>query len=151
MKPNKKDILKDFSLRNTSCREDILQVFLNKNFALSHSDIEEEMRDNFDRVTVYRTLKTFLEKGIIHKVLDDEGTTKYALCKEACAHHGHHHEHVHFKCIECGLTNCLEELQIPVLKLPEGYSRLETNLLVQGICQVCNHKHLGKVSSLHIT
>jgi Fur family ferric uptake transcriptional regulator len=140
MKPEKKDILKEFALRNTHCREDILQVFLNKNFALSHADIEEEMRDNFDRVTVYRTLKTFLEKGIIHKVLDDEGTTKYALCKEACDHHEHHHEHVHFKCVECGLTNCLEDIQIPVLQLPTGYSRLETNLLVQGICQVCNHK-----------
>jgi Fur family transcriptional regulator, ferric uptake regulator len=105
MQPDKKSILKEFSLRNTSCREEILQVFLNKNFALSHADIENKLSENFDRVTIYRTLKTFLDKGIIHKVLDDEGTTKYALCKEACAHHEHHHEHVHFKCIQCGLTN----------------------------------------------
>jgi Fur family transcriptional regulator, ferric uptake regulator len=140
MQPDKKSILKEFSLRNTSCREEILQVFLNKNFALSHADIENKLSENFDRVTIYRTLKTFLDKGIIHKVLDDEGTTKYALCKEACAHHEHHHEHVHFKCIQCGLTNCLEDIQIPLLQLPDGYSRIETNLLVQGICQLCNRK-----------
>ena len=139
MDPDKKTILKGFSLRNTNCREDILAVFLEKDFALSHADIEERMSEGFDRVTVYRTLKTFLDKGIIHKVLDDEGTTKYARCKD-CRQLEHRHEHVHFKCVRCGLTNCLENTQIPVLQLPEGYQRLEINLLVQGICQLCSRQ-----------
>lgn len=138
MKLDKKALFKEFSLRNTACRESILDAFIEKEFALSHTDIEAKMPIDFDRVTVYRTLKTFLDKGIIHKVLDDEGTTKYALCKEACSHHEHHHEHLHFKCIRCGLTNCFENIQIPILSLPEGYSRLETNLLIQGVCQSCN-------------
>ena len=35
-----------------------------------------------DRITIYRTLKTFEEKGIVHGI--EEGTTevKYALCQE---------------------------------------------------------------------
>lgn len=140
MNITKKEILKEHSLRHTSCREDILDVFIQKEYALSHADIEEKMSENFDRVTVYRTLKTFLDKGIIHKVLDDEGTTKYALCKEKCSHTQHHHEHVHFKCVQCGQTNCLDNTQIPILHLPEGYNAIEINLLVQGICQECNHK-----------
>jgi Fur family transcriptional regulator, ferric uptake regulator len=138
-----KTLLKDFDLRHTSCREEILALFLNKKFALSHADIESGIPDEFDRVTVYRTLKTFLEKGIIHKVLDDAGTTKYALCKDSCQHDEHHHEHVHFKCVECGQTNCLDAVQIPTIKLPEGYNTLETSLLVQGTCQVCNQR-VGK-------
>ncbi len=140
MRKQVKHILKDFDLRTTSSREEILELFLKRAFALSHADIEATMHEGFDRVTVYRTLKTFLDKGIIHKVLDDEGVTKYALCKERCSHNEHHHEHVHFKCVECGLTNCLENVQIPVINLPTGYNLLETNLLVQGICQGCNSK-----------
>jgi Fur family ferric uptake transcriptional regulator len=135
-----KSILKEYDLRNTSCREEILDVFLQRDFALSHADIESSVHEDFDRVTVYRTLKTFLDKGLIHKVLDDEGVTKYALCKERCTHTEHHHEHVHFKCIECGLTNCLDNVQIPAIALPAGYKLAESSLLMQGICQMCNQK-----------
>ncbi|QHT66043.1 transcriptional repressor [Rhodocytophaga rosea] len=135
-----KNILKEYDLRNTSCREEILDLFLQRNFALSHADIESTIHEDFDRVTVYRTLKTFLDKGLIHKVLDDEGVTKYALCKEKCSHTEHHHEHVHFKCMTCGLTNCLDSVLIPSISLPAGYSLSETSLLVQGTCQDCNQK-----------
>lgn len=135
-----KTILKDFSLRLTDCREEVLDAFYTQNHALAHSDLEEQLAERFDRVTLYRTLKTFLEKGIIHKVLDDEGGTKYALCKDNChtPDHQHHHDHVHFKCSVCGQTTCLDKVHIPAFELPLGYQRLETNLLVQGVCPLCN-------------
>ena len=85
-------LLKDFNLRSTPNRQEILHLFLRKNYALSHGDIEKEIDNSLDRVTVYRTLKTFLDKGLIHKVLDDEGALKYALCNEACTTAGHHHD-----------------------------------------------------------
>src|SRR3954462_8922838 len=95
-------LLKTFRLRATPSRQEILHLFLNKDYALSHGDIEKEIHNDLDRVTVYRTLKTFLDRGLIHKVLDDEGSLKYALCNDACTNtHGHHHDHVHFKCTEC--------------------------------------------------
>lgn len=130
-------LLRDFNLRATPNREEILQLFLHKNYALSHGDIEKEIANSLDRVTVYRTLKTFLDKGLIHKVLDDEGSLKYALCKEACNTAEHHHDHVHFKCTKCGQTMCLN-IDVPPLKLPKGYIANETNLLVQGTCEKCN-------------
>ena len=91
----------------------------------------------FDRVTVYRTLKSFLERGVIHKVLDDGGALKYALCNEHCQEEAHHHDHVHFKCTQCGETNCLEEVEVPGVKLPKGYISEEVNLLIRGTCQKC--------------
>lgn len=129
-------ILKDFKLRSTPSRASILEAFLNHNFALSHGDVEKEVPATFDRVTVYRTLKTFLDKGLIHKVLDDEGGIKYALCNEACSTAHHHHDHVHFKCTQCGQTNCLQ-IEIPGIKLPKGYQAKELNLLIQGVCEKC--------------
>jgi|SRR5690606_5217782 len=129
-------LLKSFNLRSTPTRLEILHLFLRKDYALSHSDIESEIADDIDRVTVYRTLRTFHDHGLIHKVLDDGGTLKYALCTEACSATEHRHEHVHFKCSVCGQTNCLET-EIPTVKLPAGYEAKEFNLLIQGVCPHC--------------
>lgn len=130
------EILKDNQLRVTSCRRDVLQTFLKRKIALSHADLEEALKENYDRVTIYRTLKTFLDSDLIHKVLDDSGATKYALCIHDVD--AHDHEHVHFKCLKCGQTNCIEEISLPVIQLPNGYIGKEMNLLVQGICKNCS-------------
>lgn len=130
-------LLKTFRLRSTPNRQEILHLFLEKNYALSHNDIEKAVQNSLDRVTVYRTLKTFLDKGLIHKVLDDEGSLKYALCNDACTTVEHHHDHVHFKCTKCGQTNCLY-IDVPPVKLPKGYKPNEFNLLIQGVCQQCS-------------
>ena len=129
-------LFKEFRLRSTPSRQEILHLFLKREYALSHGDIEKEISNDLDRVTVYRTLKTFLDKGLIHKVLDDAGTLKYALCTDACAGSIHHHNHVHFKCTTCGQTNCLD-IEIPSIRLPKGYRASEQDFLVQGVCQGC--------------
>lgn len=130
-------LLKTHSLRSTPNRQTILHLFLQTEHALSHTDIEREISDNLDRVTIYRTLKTFLNKGLIHKVLDNEGSMKYALCNDPCTSVNHRHDHVHFKCLKCGQTNCLE-IEIPDIKLPASYQKEEVNVLVQGICDQCS-------------
>jgi Fur family ferric uptake transcriptional regulator len=130
-------LLKTFKMRSTPSRQEILLLFLRRNYALSHGDIEKEISNSLDRVTVYRTLKTFLDKGLIHKVLDDQGSLKYALCNEACTAADHHHDHVHFKCTNCGQTNCLN-VEVPGFKLPGGYRPQEINVLIQGVCERCS-------------
>jgi Fur family ferric uptake transcriptional regulator len=137
MRSPDEQILKAFQLRSTAGRSDILRLFLQRGYALSYSDIEKELSSTYDRVTVYRTLKTFLDKGLVHKVLDNEGGLKYALCKEHCSYTEHHHEHTHFKCIRCGHTECIANAQIPEVVLPKGYLPREFNLLIQGICPKC--------------
>lgn len=130
-------LLKSFRLRSTPARQEVLHLFLRKDYALSHSDIEREIADDIDRVTVYRTLKTFTDRGLIHKVLDDGGSLKYALCSEACSATHHRHDHVHFKCTHCGQTICLE-VDIPTVKLPQGFQAREVNVLIQGSCRNCS-------------
>jgi Fur family transcriptional regulator, ferric uptake regulator len=135
-----KDILNTFGLRHTDTREHIISVFSSKTSALSQADIENLLPSPFDRITVYRTLKTFLDKGVVHKVLDDQGGLKYALCKENCSQGHHHHEHLHFKCTICSQTTCLDNSHIPTMTLPKGFKKNEINILVQGICPNCNIK-----------
>ena len=139
MSASARQTLKMHDLRHTGCREDILLAFQKQATALSHGDLEQTLPDRYDRVTIYRTLKTFVEKGIVHKVLDEEGL-RYALCKAACAAPNHQHDHVHFKCVACGQTTCLENIHIPKVMLPEGYATQEINLLVQGICAACGEQ-----------
>ena len=138
-------ILKNHHLRVTESRNAILGIFFREGVALSESEIEHSLIHGCDRATIYRTLSTFLDKGILHKVLDDSGAMKYALCSPGC-HEGetHKHDHVHFKCNECGTTSCIEQVKIPQLELPKGYNISEINILLQGICPACmnnNHYH----------
>jgi len=58
------EILSSYSLRNTNSRKDILEVFLKEGKALSQKNIEDTISGECDRVTIYRTLSTFLDKGI---------------------------------------------------------------------------------------
>ncbi len=132
-------ILKSYHLRCTASRSDILELFAQKDMALSEPEIEEEMYGRCDRVTIYRTLATFLDKGILHKVLDDAGAAKYALCADNCQQSTYHsHNHVHFKCYRCEKTTCIEEVSIPAINLPQGYLLEEMNMLLQGVCGACN-------------
>lgn len=135
-----RDLLRQYGLRHTQNRADILSIFLNQEIALSGREVEERLQARCDRVTVYRTLSTFLEKGILHKVLSNVGAMKYALCSIECHNQAHRHDHVHFKCVSCGQTACLEAVPIPEVSLPTGYHLQEVNVLLEGVCPACREE-----------
>lgn len=131
------DILKSNHLSNTDSRREILQVFLRSRSALAHHDIEKKTSEKFDRVTVYRTLQTFIDKGIVHTIPTSDNAVKYALCREECSEGHHHDNHIHFVCDSCGNTTCLDETAIPQIKLPQGYRQEKVNVIVNGVCKTC--------------
>ena len=57
-------LLKHHDLRLTQVRKEVLSVFLKKEQALSQSDIEENV-GQIDRITLYRTLRSFEDNGLI--------------------------------------------------------------------------------------
>jgi Fur family ferric uptake transcriptional regulator len=131
------DILRKHSLSNTDCRRAILEVFLQSKNALAHHDMEDKTGERFDRVTIYRTLQTFIDKGIVHTIPTPDNSVKYALCREQCSEGHHHDNHIHFICEICGKTTCLDEINIPVIPLPTGYSTSQVNVVVNGTCSGC--------------
>jgi len=133
-----KDILKRNNLSVTGSREKILSLFLNQQGALAHGDIEKKAGEKFDRVTVYRTLQTFLEKGIIHAIPTADNSIRYALCKDDCSEGHHHDHHVHFVCTTCSNTYCLDDVVTPEVKLPKGYVSSQIEVVVEGVCKVCS-------------
>ncbi|GGH74702.1 MAG: transcriptional repressor [Bacteroidetes bacterium] len=130
------DILKSHGLRSTEIRREVINQLLNVGKAITHQDMETAM-PKADRVTLYRTLTSLQEAGIIHQVVDDETVKKYALCGGGCSQDHHHDNHVHFKCTSCGDTRCLENVVIPAVNLPKGYVMESEDLLVQGVCPEC--------------
>lgn len=132
-------ILSDKKLRITQSRKAVIDSFLANRHALSQPDLEKLLENSCDRVTIYRILDSFMQHGILHKVPDLEGTQKFALC-DSCSDHHHHDEHLHFKCTNCGKTECLDEIPMPQIKLPSGYQVDEWNMLLQGVCGECGQK-----------
>jgi Fur family ferric uptake transcriptional regulator len=131
------NILKRNQLSVTDSRKKILELFKGNNGALAHSDIEKRTGEKFDRVTIYRTLQTFVEKGIIHTIPTPDNSVLYALCKDECTTGHHHDNHVHFLCDKCNVTYCLDSVVTPEVKLPAGFKPNLIDVVVTGICKNC--------------
>jgi len=130
-------VLRRNNLSITESRKKILSLFLSAPDALAHGDIEKKAGEKFDRVTVYRTLQTFVEKGMIHTIPTAENGVLYALCK-ACTEGHHHDDHVHFVCTNCNSTICLDNVVSPKIDLPNGYVAQDVQVVINGVCKSCN-------------
>ncbi|MBK7884995.1 MAG: transcriptional repressor [Chitinophagaceae bacterium] len=130
-------ILKKNGLSITEGRVKILNLFIKNDGALAHADIEKNTGAAFDRVTVYRTLQTFVDKGIVHHVPTTDNSILYALCKDDCEAGHHHDNHVHFICDQCNKTICLDEVIVPNVKLPKDFNSNRSEMVVHGVCGEC--------------
>ena len=129
-------VLINKGIKPTAMRLVVLDFLLAQTSALSLTDIELSM-DRTDRVTLYRTIRTFEEHGIVHRIEDGSGITKFALCQPGCDTEGHHDLHVHFYCVKCKETHCLPKTLIPEIQLPKSYQLEGVELLAKGICKNC--------------
>jgi Fur family ferric uptake transcriptional regulator len=138
--PNKfEHLLDQHHLKKTAPRLKVLSMMADKETATSQPDLESLMND-VDRVTLYRILNVFEEKGIIHKVFDLNGTANYAICTSNCQEHRHHDEHLHFNCTQCNNVFCLNDLSLPVFDLPPGFKVDGFTLYASGLCPDCSKK-----------
>ena len=137
------DLLNKHHLKKTTPRLRVLSMMSSRNTATSQPDLENMMND-IDRVTLYRILNAFEEKGIIHKVFDLDGTANYALCSSNCDEGHHHDEHLHFNCTNCKNVYCLDELHLPAIKLPNGFEPTGFTLYATGLCPKCSKKAIKK-------
>lgn len=130
-------LLASHRLRTTPVRLAILQVLVDSPFALSAHEIELLLPPPTDRITLYRTLKLFEAKGLIHQVLDPTNVIRYAACSIECSAHGHFDNHVHFKCTSCQRIYCLRQVPIPSVSLPYLFEAHTRDYLLVGTCRTC--------------
>ncbi|PAW93847.1 Fur family transcriptional regulator [Mucilaginibacter sp. MD40] len=139
------ELLDKHHLKKTGARLRVLSMMYSKNTATSQPDLESVMSD-IDRVTLYRILNVFEEKGIIHKVFDLNGTANYAVCHADCGENHHHDEHLHFNCTNCKNVYCLDDLHMPRLNLPEGFKADSFTLYASGLCPKCSKKNASSIN-----
>ena len=123
-------------IKPTAMRILVLKHLLEKQAVTSLTDLESFF-ENTDKSTLFRTLKKFSEKKLIHKIDDGTGIIKYGLCEENCNCEPED-QHVHFHCTRCEDTYCLNYIKIPDLKIPEGFEGQSVNMVISGICSNCN-------------
>jgi len=99
----------------------------------------EQHFNKSDRTTLYRTLKTFEDKGLVHEIHDLSGSAKYALCADDCSCTYPDDVHVHFYCNSCKKTFCFPDRPVPSISLPEEYQPLSGDFVINGICPACRN------------
>ena len=98
----------------------------------------EAMIDSIDKSGVFRTLMLFREHHLVH-VIQDGDSVRYELC-QSCSDEDDEDTHIHFHCEICHKTYCLEDIPVPPVYLPEGYSGHSASYIVSGICPSCSRK-----------
>ena len=81
----------------TNQRKVILDAMLNLRHHVSLEELRIEMPQSVGMATLYRTMKLFVEAGIVENLNFDDGVTRYELVSES----GEHHDHL--ICTKCGL------------------------------------------------
>ena len=129
------NLLKSKKLRVTAFRIEVLKAFDSFENAIDLGVLESKLGE-FDRVTLYRTLKIFVEKGLLHEIFIGGESKKYALCTDQCESDNHNHDHLHFLCMKCNETFCLEPDEMPII---EHSSVQITSFEIQakGFCLSC--------------
>ncbi|AXJ01038.1 Fur family transcriptional regulator, ferric uptake regulator [Cyclonatronum proteinivorum] len=140
-----KKILRNADLKITKVRLRVLELLMESKAAMSHAQITDALEGlDLDKVTLYRTLNTFVDVGLAHKVATDERNWLYAIYSEDvhnCAE-GHQHEsaHAHFICEACDKIYCFpfEEKPIDLKKAEQqGFSVRQHEVRLHGTCPVC--------------
>jgi len=120
------------NLRVTPIREEMITLLMNhQGVALSEPEINQMFNHQPDRVSIYRTIRTLLDKMVIHKVICEDGVLKYALSPKANS------EHPHFECTSCGKVLCLNQHGVNSVDVPAGYTAQAIHMLIKGLCPNC--------------
>ena len=130
-------IFKDYGLKKTPFRKELLELFYAARSSLTVEEIKSKVTVSKDKVTIYRALDAFEQNGLIHRVPDKTNLTRYALCQSECNSDQHIHNHAHFICDNCNETFCIQELKPPVNINAKGFHVKKSKLTLEGICSYC--------------
>lgn len=128
-------LLEEHGIRPTANRLLIAQALEEAGRPLSLMELEARL-ETVDKSNISRALALFREARLVH-VLEDAGE---GIRYELCHRHGDHVDddlHVHFYCVRCHRTFCLEGTPVPPVQVPAGYSAQSASYLVRGLCPEC--------------
>jgi len=134
MTPAAPEILRQAGLKITRSRTALLEALSQGHGPHSPEELFDKLdRDLCDLVTVYRTLSSFEEKGLVRRCEFGDGKARYEL------EHADHHHH-HLVCRRCRAVQPLDPCSIEGLEKSlkgSGYSDITHRLEFFGLCPKC--------------
>ena len=130
-----REILRIADLYCTKSRLAILKILMKADKPLNQEQIARRSgKQQFDRVTIYRTLESLLKVGLVHKVFVAERAWHFELAHNCTEHQCH----PHFTCTGCGKTHCLTGMSLPMAKSPhKGFIIQRQQVRLEGLCPAC--------------
>ncbi|GAB7079976.1 Fur family transcriptional regulator [Megalodesulfovibrio paquesii] len=138
-------VLHHAGLDPTPLRVELLHVLAQAHRPVSAREMLDEVRQrhHINKVTLYRNLDLFMERGLISKVHAGEKDNAARYCLR---HGAHDAPHVHFYCKRCGEMECLDELAVRDVREAlaacqlDGERHIEdVELRLEGVCGACSH------------
>jgi len=132
-------ILQKAGISKTMQRLAVLNILLKATTPLSVNTIRQalETKANIDKVTVYRILSLFRQRGIIREIATTGGANYFEMATLE------NPLHPHFSCRNCGAFTCLAPLpftQAPELILSkDDYSIDHIEINISGLCACCRN------------
>ncbi len=127
--------LRESPLRVTSPRISILRLLSREHGPFTAEQTHEHVKEyGCDLVTVYRTLTTFEELGLVRRCDFGDGAYRYEINDP-----DHHHHHL--VCRKCRKVETMEICVITPLEelaSEKGYTNLTHSLEVFGVCPECS-------------
>jgi Fur family ferric uptake transcriptional regulator len=131
--------LQKAGISKTSQRLAVLDILLKATTPLSVNTIRQslETKARIDKVTVYRILTLFRQRGIIREIASAGGANYFEMATLE------NPLHPHFSCRNCGAFTCLAPLpftQAPELILSkDDYSIDHIEINISGLCACCRN------------
>ena len=130
------NILEEHGIKATANRLLVAKALNDSPHPLSLMELEDVI-GSIDKSGISRCLTMFREKRLVHSIEGSPEGTRYEICRSHDA--GHDEDaHVHFLCVKCHRTICLEKIPIPLVSLPDGYIMESSSYIIKGICRDCS-------------
>jgi len=130
-----REMLAEARLYRTRSRCAIVKVLLQADRPMRQEQIARQLGDEgLNKVTIYRTLESFERVGLIHRAYVQKRAGYFELARNCTASQCH----PHFTCTNCGQTQCMVELRLPMVTgLREGFVLLRQQVRLEGLCPAC--------------
>lgn len=130
-----KDVLRKSGCRVTSARIAVLEMFQRNPKPLSVQEVIAMLPRDADQATVYRTIRSLRDKGILRQIDLRHNHAHYELANLA--------EHHHLVCVRCGriedVHGCTLETAYPeLLRHSKHFAEITQHALeFYGVCKSC--------------
>ena len=127
-----RSLLAEHPGRISKPRLNVLAFMLKQKGPVSHAEIQRELPD-LDQVSIYRNLDWLAEKGILERMVGEDGLRRYARATQTMIDHAL----PAFSMPQLRVTSCLHGVELNQPQLPEGYSVENCSMILAGTCPSC--------------